>query len=290
MVYILTTSVDSALNEHKRDDQLTPQQQRSSTAPSEQGSRKESLEEEVQRLRTREALERETRQQLEQENEDLREEMEEARRERVYLENWIVSCIDLCAERCAEAASKVNAAGQLRNEQAPDVYSEICRAHLDEIKKLGDNSLVLSEKLGELDQMARRRWNEQQEMRVVMSQNTRHMQLVSVFREFDLDETGYVEPAELLQLGKARRSLGQKSGKWTEEKNARLIEKMDKSGDGQICESEFVEHFDLALSQDSSEFDLTIQQFMEVARECAKQKKLARDQAHSPPDTTVLLI
>ena len=94
-----------------------------------------------------------------------------------------------------------------------------------------------------------------------------------MFREFDLDGSGVIEAEELLALGKARRSLGQKQGEWTEEKNARLVKRMDANGDGEIQMSEFVHHFEDALPRAREEFDLVLEQFMEVAQACRARKQ-----------------
>merc|ERR1712166_819647 len=70
------------------------------------------------------------------------------------------------------------------------------------------------------------------------SSRNRQSELRKVFRLFDLDDSGEIASWELLALGKARRSLGQKSTPWTEEKNASLVKNMDASGDGLVDEKE----------------------------------------------------
>merc|ERR1740117_383774 len=89
-----------------------------------------------------------------------------------------------------------------------------------------------------------------------------------MFDQFDLDNSDFVESQELLQLGKARRSAGQKVGDWTEEKNSKLVKKMDVEGDGKIRKAEFVEYFEFALPRSSSNFDAIMDQFQDVARAC----------------------
>jgi len=101
--------------------------------------------------------------------------------------------------------------------------------------------------------------------------------LRDIFREFDLDNGGSIDSSELLELGKARRSLGQKASTWTEEKNARLVRKIDSNRDGDISESEFVNFFEDALTKDANEFEATILQFMAVARACRRGKLSKRD-------------
>jgi len=101
--------------------------------------------------------------------------------------------------------------------------------------------------------------------------------LAKVFDEFDLDGSSKVESNELFKLGTARRTLGQKTGKWSENSNERLITKMDKDGDGDIDREEFVTHFEQMLARERFEFDSTMEQFMQVAKACRKEKKAARD-------------
>ena len=50
-------------------------------------------------------------------------------------------------------------------------------------------------------------------------------------------------------LGKARRELGQKKGsEWNEEKNARMVKRLDVDGSGKVEEKEFVNGFDEVLN------------------------------------------
>ena len=100
----------------------------------------------------------------------------------------------------------------------------------------------------------------------------RQSQLVKVFAEFDLDDSGEIESKALLALGQARRSLGQKGGVWDESKNAKLVKNMDSSGDGLVDEKEFARYFDSKLPADAEEFSAIMEQFMEVARACRIKK------------------
>ena len=98
-------------------------------------------------------------------------------------------------------------------------------------------------------------------------ENTRNVALCRVFQQFDLDNSGQIEKKELLQLGKARRKLGQKTSVWSEAKNAKLVNKMDVDRNGTVSEQEFTRHFTESLPKDKKKFDEAIAQFMEVARE-----------------------
>lgn len=60
----------------------------------------------------------------------------------------------------------------------------------------------------------------------------RKMALTMVYHQFDLDGNGSVGEEELLELGQARRRLGQKQGEWTIENTRQLIEKMGTDANG----------------------------------------------------------
>ena len=107
-------------------------------------------------------------------------------------------------------------------------------------------------------------------------EGSRKYKLFQVFIEFDLDNSGEILTEELLELGKARRKLGQKSGEWTEEKNAKLVKKIDVNGDGMIAMSEFIDFFAEALPRNRGEFAEIVQQFMEVAASLRKKKVEAK--------------
>ena len=66
-------------------------------------------------------------------------------------------------------------------------------------------------------------------------------------------------------LGTMRRTLGHKTDAWTDEKNSRLISRLDENGDGMIQEDEFVQGFCAKLPYDRPAFEQTIMAFLEVA-------------------------
>ena len=77
------------------------------------------------------------------------------------------------------------------------------------------------------------------------------------------------------------RSLGQRGGSWTAEKNARLLRKIDTDGDGSVSQSEFVAYFSEGLPRDPTEFDSIIEQFLEVARSCHLEAKVPEVESSS---------
>jgi len=96
--------------------------------------------------------------------------------------------------------------------------------------------------------------------------------LAHVFKQFDLDASGWVEIVELQCLGESRQSLGQKARDWTAEKNAACLRKIDRNRDGKIELNEFTSHFNEALPEGSRQFDKVIQQFLD----CAKDSRAKR--------------
>jgi Ca2+-binding EF-hand superfamily protein len=102
--------------------------------------------------------------------------------------------------------------------------------------------------------------------------------LEHVFSAFDIDNNGVIDREELFELGTARRTTGQKRGSWTEEKNRRLVEKLDVNEDGQVSKDEFTEHFAENLTYNQEEFDDTMSDFIKVAEhvhlERARQRQL----------------
>lgn len=102
--------------------------------------------------------------------------------------------------------------------------------------------------------------------------------LERVFDAFDLDGSGTVEKDELYELGNARRSLGQARGTWTEEKNNRLVERLDQNGDGQVSKEEFATEFEKMLTYNEEDFNEAIAQFMVVAEQVHMNKSRIRQE------------
>ena len=95
----------------------------------------------------------------------------------------------------------------------------------------------------------------------------RKAELLSVFRIFDLDGSGFVETSELQVLGEARKTLGHKKRVWTPEKNAQMIENMDsRNPDGKIDSEEFAAYFLKTMrSKSDAEFMQTLLEFKACA-------------------------
>jgi len=104
----------------------------------------------------------------------------------------------------------------------------------------------------------------------------RTAKLERVFAAFDLDGSGSIERDELFELGKARRVAGQAHGSWTEEKNDRLVQKLDTDQDGKVCKDEFTSHFEQNLTFNEEEFDGTMSNFVLVAEQVHLAKSRAR--------------
>jgi len=124
--------------------------------------------------------------------------------------------------------------------------------------------------------------------------NARQDKLREVFKAFDINSDGTIGGDELLQLGQARRRLGQKQGEWTAEMNRRMLARMDSDGDGRIVINEFVTFFDDLLPRDMHEFDNNIKQFMDVAAsvrltasQANKREPIPDEQEKSVPAMTL---
>eukprot|EP00658_Telonema_sp_P-2_P076298 TRINITY_DN6653_c0_g1_i1.p1 TRINITY_DN6653_c0_g1~~TRINITY_DN6653_c0_g1_i1.p1 ORF type:complete len:604 (+),score=126.90 TRINITY_DN6653_c0_g1_i1:162-1973(+) len=113
------------------------------------------------------------------------------------------------------------------------------------------------------------RWNQ-------AKQEERAWALRSVFDLFDLDGSGTLEADELLQLGIARRALGHQKGEWTPEANERLLQRVDKDGDGVVDREEFCRYFAEELPRDRSLFKWEIERFREVASRCRQARHQRR--------------
>eukprot|EP00927_Polykrikos_kofoidii_P015577 TRINITY_DN16936_c0_g1_i2.p1 TRINITY_DN16936_c0_g1~~TRINITY_DN16936_c0_g1_i2.p1 ORF type:complete len:1336 (-),score=148.31 TRINITY_DN16936_c0_g1_i2:329-4102(-) len=83
--------------------------------------------------------------------------------------------------------------------------------------------------------------------RRLVSTQEAHQSIINMFRQFDLDENGCLDAAE---LGKLLRSLD--PGTWTDDKVAELISKMDVNRDGQIQIDEWLEWMRLSGADQSN--------------------------------------
>jgi large subunit ribosomal protein L7e len=72
----------------------------------------------------------------------------------------------------------------------------------------------------------------------------RKLQLTALFRAFDYDSSGSIEPQEFLAIGKAVKAASAKGGEWTEEMNAKAMARVDSDGGGSIDVDEFCGFFE----------------------------------------------
>jgi len=76
----------------------------------------------------------------------------------------------------------------------------------------------------------------------------RRRQVTLLFRAFDYDSSGSIDPAEFLAIGRAVK--GGEDG-WTEEQNAKAMAKLDKDKSGTIEVDEFIAFFDRPCCDES---------------------------------------
>ena len=82
---------------------------------------------------------------------------------------------------------------------------------------------------------------------------------------FDHNGDGQIDVSELNSIGKQRRKLGHKSGEWTQEKNEKLVRKLDADGDGFVTSRDFVQYYINLHSKASSwDFVEVVRKYMEV--------------------------
>jgi len=75
---------------------------------------------------------------------------------------------------------------------------------------------------------------------MVLSEERRN-QVTLLFRAFDYDSSGSIDPAEFLAIGRAVKGG---EGEWTEEQNNKAMAKLDKDKSGTIEVDEFINFFD----------------------------------------------
>lgn len=85
-----------------------------------------------------------------------------------------------------------------------------------------------------------------------------------VFTAFDLDNSGFIEPEELMRLGAARQQLGYRTRVWTEEKNTGLVNSLDTDQDGRVSAAEFVRGYNAMIEPDIDTFLRVATEFHEV--------------------------
>ena len=99
-----------------------------------------------------------------------------------------------------------------------------------------------------------------------------------------------------MQLGEARRTLGQRAGVWDKAANDKLVARLGGEADGKISGENFVKYFAEQMKDlSNAEFEETIKHFKLVARECQTNASSAmhmEESLHtsiaSPPGSSLL--
>jgi len=117
---------------------------------------------------------------------------------------------------------------------------------------------------------------------MVLSEDRRH-QVTLLFRAFDYDSSGSIDPAEFLAIGRAVKGG---EGEWTEEQNAKAMAKLDKDKSGTIEVGEFIDFFDRPCSDEA--FSKRMAKYTEKATEGRAsfyQKQSASDVPEDAPES-----
>merc|ERR1711865_642272 len=165
------------------------------------------------------------------------------------------------------AAADALEAAELRRQQEDAATAELLRRRQEEQRQQQQQQADAGARLAVEEQA-----NRDREHANKMNAH-RQKRLETVFAEFDYDDSGSIEDVELLELGRARQTTGQKQRDWSPDRNRRLVKKMDTDGDGLIGKSEFVHYFSESLPREKALFEAVIQQFLEVAEAVRKRKQ-----------------
>jgi len=76
----------------------------------------------------------------------------------------------------------------------------------------------------------------------------------------------------MLELGKARRKLGQKQGEWTLAMNEQMMSNMGADSNGAVSCRKFVDYFDARLEHEETAFKEIIDQFLTCAKTIRTRK------------------
>merc|ERR1711865_1289912 len=104
----------------------------------------------------------------------------------------------------------------------------------------------------------------------------RRLKLTALFRAFDYDSSGSIEPQEFMCIGKAL-----KKGEWTEEMNKKALARVDSDGGGSIDVNEFVGFFEnnMPKNRTDEQFDGLMGRYMNAAILGRKLSPLLGDNA-----------
>ena len=173
--------------------------------------------------------------------------------EKVALEHWVESLLadikSKLAERQAAEAEQGTRLEQLAQDkqeleaklavasQENKASSEHCEAQLSELEaRLAAATQEKEQAIVHCDlsktEIEAAMAGEKEKLLASLEGMRRAALLQKVYNEFDLDGGGDVGEEELLELGQARRRLGQKSGEWTEANNRTMMQHIGPDEEG----------------------------------------------------------
>ena len=102
----------------------------------------------------------------------------------------------------------------------------------------------------------------------------RSQALWEIFRAFDLNNSGKIESSELMEIGEARRALGQVDTLWDLASNDHLVTQLSGDTNGSVQGDNFVRFFISELHKLKSEdFDAAVEQFSSAAALCRSNRE-----------------
>jgi len=119
--------------------------------------------------------------------------------------------------------------------------------------------------------------------RDIVRTDQRTRMLRSIFRAFDIDDSGNLEDAEIMSLTKAEsHSTG---AEWSIDRSKRVMSEIDRDTNGKVNEVEFLQYFEPAMSYHNDTFRASIDQFIESAELILNEKESRRSSRYSHLDS-----
>ena len=119
--------------------------------------------------------------------------------------------------------------------QLQDLENIHLQSKLDQSKASEEAAVLVAQveqEKDELEEQVRQVEKQLRQAAEAVEAMRRVVALKMIYHLFDLDGGGDVGEEELLELGQARRRLGQKQGEWTMENTRQLMEKMGTDANG----------------------------------------------------------